>query len=383
MRQLKQHRRLWIKIFPLLIGLVISLLLSTGLIQNPVISFSFQSDTAVLIVLVATLASLITVVVFWISSRLFDIAAQMKTVRGEESSLRNTLINNLRHEVIGKAATDLKIAATYITSTHNFNEGLGIVENKGIQLKKAATELGRLDSLGRPNFSIDTSKSSVKIHEVIYQCIQEISSKKVDSLEGKEAEELEEIRIKLDDHREFAKMAKPYGLIIMDSVYKHPTEQTRDLEADEFYLRMAFKNLIGNAMKYRIPNSSVTISAQSDSRNWITISIRNIGETIPEDELALVSNIFHRGSNVKNDVEGTGIGLSLVETIINAHKGKFEIHNTDAKDGVVASISLPAYVNPERQQATFASRVAYAIAFSSIVLLVILLVFILSQVPAT
>ena len=79
-------------------------------------------------------------------------------------------------------------------------------------------------------------------------------------------------------------------------------------------------NLLDNAIKFSRPDSCLGISiATKGSKAYI--SIRDEGDTIPPEELALIFDRFHKTDHSRSvDRDGVGLGLYIVKTILNNHK---------------------------------------------------------------
>ncbi len=115
------------------------------------------------------------------------------------------------------------------------------------------------------------------------------------------------------------------------------------LEADEERLRIAFKNIIENALKYsKETGSPVEISVRENGKN-ININFKDTGAGIAEEHLPYVFEPFYRadGSRSKK-TGGYGLGLSLCKKIIESHGGTISIESRSGK-GTAVLITLPAY----------------------------------------
>ncbi len=88
-------------------------------------------------------------------------------------------------------------------------------------------------------------------------------------------------------------------------------------------LQIAFTNLLDNALKYSQYEVTVLISG-FDSR--LRIQIVDTGIGIPPDELSKVKSALFRASNTAN-VPGAGLGLSLVQRILDIHAATFDIQS--------------------------------------------------------
>lgn len=97
-------------------------------------------------------------------------------------------------------------------------------------------------------------------------------------------------------------------------------ENGEDLEiaANEPLLRMALLNIMNNACKYS-PDKQVTLTASFHSGGQHTLEIADNGPGIPDHEKPLVFEPFYRSPRHLLSVKGTGIGLSLVKSILDVH----------------------------------------------------------------
>ena len=92
-------------------------------------------------------------------------------------------------------------------------------------------------------------------------------------------------------------------------------------------LHQVMINLLSNACKYSSSGSQVIISATS-SANEVIISVEDEGIGIPPDLRMKVFERFYRVDNSdRRQVGGTGLGLSLVKDIIDAHGGRVWIES--------------------------------------------------------
>jgi len=89
----------------------------------------------------------------------------------------------------------------------------------------------------------------------------------------------------------------------------------------------AIENIIRNAIKYAANQITVEVSIQS---NDITLTIKNDGPLIPEDELANIFRPFYRLHESRDrESGGVGLGLSIAENAMFKHSGKIWAENID------------------------------------------------------
>jgi signal transduction histidine kinase len=114
---------------------------------------------------------------------------------------------------------------------------------------------------------------------------------------------------------------------------------------DSAALRSAIQNLIANALKYGGTDRWVGLRATHDRerrQSVVRITVSDHGSGIPPSELPHIFEPFYRGADAVNrQVEGNGLGLSLVQRIVNAHGGRVTVSSRPAA-GSAFTITLPA-----------------------------------------
>jgi signal transduction histidine kinase len=116
--------------------------------------------------------------------------------------------------------------------------------------------------------------------------------------------------------------------------------------ADGRALRHALQNLVDNALKYGTRGANwigVYAEAIIDEQGAATqIRVADHGPGIPPDEQRRIFDPFFRGRRaVEDQVHGTGLGLNLVKSIVEAHGGSISVASEPAK-GTEFTIRLPA-----------------------------------------
>jgi signal transduction histidine kinase len=98
-----------------------------------------------------------------------------------------------------------------------------------------------------------------------------------------------------------------------------------DIEADGEAISEAIINLIDNAIKYSKDNKEITITTGSE-QGYIFIEIKDKGVGISEENQKKIFEKFFRVSDgLVHNTKGTGLGLTLVKHIVDAHGGKIKV----------------------------------------------------------
>jgi two-component system sensor histidine kinase KdpD len=124
-----------------------------------------------------------------------------------------------------------------------------------------------------------------------------------------------------------------------------PNTQPSTVFADRQLLKMALSQLFDNAAKYGSPGSSITIEVQEEQAE-VLISIRNEGSFIAPEERENIFKRFYRSPGSNRKAPGTGIGLSVVKQVTEAHQGRAWV-NSDLHTGTTFFLTLPRTANEE------------------------------------
>jgi two-component system, OmpR family, sensor histidine kinase KdpD len=112
------------------------------------------------------------------------------------------------------------------------------------------------------------------------------------------------------------------------------------VDADADALDRVLKNLIGNALKYSPPGSCVRVRARSVD-GVVAVDVEDEGPGIPPEERARIFEPYYRMRDTAAMGPGTGLGLSVVKSLIEAHGGT--VHADAAPGtGTRMTVILPA-----------------------------------------
>lgn len=114
---------------------------------------------------------------------------------------------------------------------------------------------------------------------------------------------------------------------------------TLPLSGDRDLLFQAFANLFDNAIKYTPEGGSISVSAQvRDAKVWVDVADNGWG--IPAADRDKVFRRFYRVESSRSLQPGNGLGLSLVNAVVNLHSGSITL--ADNHPGLAVTVCLPA-----------------------------------------
>lgn len=114
-------------------------------------------------------------------------------------------------------------------------------------------------------------------------------------------------------------------------------------EIDPLQMTRVLTNLIQNSLKFKqLSKPQVTIQLTlAQENNYAVLKLKDDGIGIPESQLAHVLERFYRGDQARSaTVKGSGLGLSIVKEIVEAHAGSLGI-TSQLGVGTTVSIYLP------------------------------------------
>ena len=109
--------------------------------------------------------------------------------------------------------------------------------------------------------------------------------------------------------------------------------EDKEILCDPNYLELIVNNLLSNAFKHTEEGQSITVSLKENGNNLL-LQVKDTGSGIPLEEQ---KKIFERFYQVKSSHTGSGIGLSLVQRLVELHHGHIEL---DSAEGVGSTFSI-------------------------------------------
>lgn len=110
---------------------------------------------------------------------------------------------------------------------------------------------------------------------------------------------------------------------------------------DERAIRQICLNLLSNALKFTPKGGTITFKIAASEKGGQLISIKDTGPGIPKEEIPKVLQAFGQGSLAHQTAEGgTGLGLPIVQNLVELHGGDFELLS-ELRRGTEVRVELP------------------------------------------
>ena len=122
-----------------------------------------------------------------------------------------------------------------------------------------------------------------------------------------------------------------------------------EVSGDAAALRRVFQNLLTNAARHGGTGGwiGVTATAVNGAEPILEVRVADRGPGIPEKEQAEIFKPFVRGATAQEkQIRGSGLGLSLVKEIVEAHGGAVLVRNQPGQ-GATFTVRLPANMTPK------------------------------------
>jgi len=116
--------------------------------------------------------------------------------------------------------------------------------------------------------------------------------------------------------------------------------------ADTLRLRQALLNLLSNAIKYNRPQGRVDVDIQATEDGFVRVTVQDTGNGIPAERLDEIFEPFNRLGADLTDIEGTGIGLTITQRLVELMHGRVGVRSV-VGEGSAFWLDLPAIRSPD------------------------------------
>ena len=244
-----------------------------------------------------------------------DELAQL-AVRFNQMAEKLNQIESMRRRLIGDVSHELR---TPLTAIKGSMEGLmdGILPANHETYQQIHTEADRLNRL------VDDLQELSRVEARAYQL--DIRPLDVSSL-------AQTVTKRLATHAEAKR-------IILDLEL---TPNLPHVLADEDRATQVLTNLVGNALQYTPENGRITLSAKHVA-NEVQIAVRDTGIGIPPEHLTHIFDRFYSvdKSRSRQSGGGSGIGLTIARSLIEAHGGRIWVESAGDGKGSTFNFTLP------------------------------------------
>ena len=127
-----------------------------------------------------------------------------------------------------------------------------------------------------------------------------------------------------------------------------PAEEPVEASFDQTRIRQVAAILLDNAVKYTPEGGNVAVSVGKEN-GWAKLEVSDTGIGIPEEELPLVFERFHRADPARTQSGsqgGAGLGLSIARQIARAHGGEVRVRSV-SEEGSTFTVELPRGRQPD------------------------------------
>jgi two-component system sensor histidine kinase VanS len=273
-----------------------------------------------------------------------DFSGQCPVDRSDEigvlSSSLNELSSKLNATLSDLQAANQKLQADIEKERHLEQQRIAFFSAASHELKTPITIVkgqlqGMLYQVGRYKDRETYLAQSLEVIDTLEKMVQEALT-----LSRIEAPEYSYIPLRLD----FTQLVRQRLSAFEDLLVQKELSANIDLSVDVYVdgdpdlLQKVVDNLLGNAVTYSPPGHSLYINL-SGAGGKMDFKIENTGVHIPEADIPKLFEPFYRVEQSRNrQTGGSGLGLSIVKTILDLHGADIRIQNT--KDGVVVDVTL-------------------------------------------
>jgi len=219
------------------------------------------------------------------------------TEKEEFEKLKKEFLANLSHEM----RTPLSVAILSLETLYKESQG----EERNL-LEKALSRLRELEELLNTVYMLtlfekeEPKKEEVDLKELLTELLKELQK------------EIEEKKIRVELHL-----------------------KERHLKGDTPKLKILFKNLLENAIRYNVEGGKVEVESVKEEKG-IRISFKDTGVGIDKGKIPFLFEPFFKGENSK----GLGLGLALAKRVVDLHGGKVSVESKPGK-GTEVRILFP------------------------------------------
>ena len=117
------------------------------------------------------------------------------------------------------------------------------------------------------------------------------------------------------------------------------SDKTVKLFLDKDKMEQVFKNILGNAVKYSPKGGEIRITGKKENKNY-KVSVQDFGIGMTSEQKDKIFDKFYRADTSDSAPVGTGLGMTIVKYLVEAHGGKVWVESEVGK-GTTVSFTIP------------------------------------------
>ncbi len=151
-------------------------------------------------------------------------------------------------------------------------------------------------------------------------------------------EQIDPTRLLQAVKREYRSLAEAKHLSLTMQL---PEKAVLPIQANMSHLRIVYRNVIDNALKYTPENGKVEIKLTQKDR-FVSLQVLDSGRGLAATDLEQIGKRFFRSDKARSrEVEGTGLGLALVSSILDLYGGELCIESNGLNQGTAVTVLWP------------------------------------------
>lgn len=105
------------------------------------------------------------------------------------------------------------------------------------------------------------------------------------------------------------------------------------ITGDKDKLKQVFINLLSNAIKFTQTDGKVSVNLYTNDKN-IIVEVKDNGMGIKKEDLPFIFERLYRGDKSRHQIEGSGIGLTIVKNVLQLHHAGIDVESQEGKGTV-------------------------------------------------
>ncbi len=255
------------------------------------------------------------------------------------------------HERIGTAQWPKELS----TLASAFDEMLSRLEDSFRRLSQLSADLAHElrtpinNLMGEAEVALSKTRTWEEYRQVIESSLEEYArlAHMIDGLlflARAENPETQVQRVQLDARKEIEAVREFHDPVAQEQGIQVTCQGHASLYADPTLFRRTVSNLLSNALQYTSQGGKVTITVKQQDDQWVEVSVSDTGSGIAPEHLPKIFDRFYRADRARTqNPQGAGLGLSIVKSIMDLHRGTIAIQSEPFK-GTTVVLKFPSRI---------------------------------------